>query len=122
MRGGKRCIRHEPAQDVRGHPGDIVVTRALELLLTPRRLSAPEAREWGLIATVVPDGSARGSAEKLAAELAAGSAWALGQTRALVRGAWASDRSTVGHTEATTIARACATPESAALLERFAKR
>jgi 2-(1,2-epoxy-1,2-dihydrophenyl)acetyl-CoA isomerase len=96
--------------------------RALELLLTPRRLSAPEAREWGLITTVVPDGSARGNAEKLAAELAAGPAWALGQTRALVRGAWASDRSAVGRTEAVTIARACATPESAALLKRLAKR
>ncbi|MFJ9565249.1 enoyl-CoA hydratase/isomerase family protein [Streptomyces fuscichromogenes] len=96
--------------------------RALELLLTGRRLSAPEAHDWGLVTTVVPDGTARGSAEELAAELAAGPAWALGQTRALVRGAWASDRSAVGRAEAATIARASATPESAALLKRFAKR
>lgn len=96
--------------------------RALELLLTARRLSAPEAREWGLITTVVPDGSARADAEELAAELAAGPAWALGQTRMLVRSAWASDRIAVGCAEAATIARACATPESAALLKRFAKR
>ena len=96
--------------------------RALELLMTARQLSAYEAHQWGLVATVVPDGDARTRAADLAADLAAGPAWALGQTRSLVRGSWAAERRAVGWAEASTIARACVRSESTALLQRFLKQ
>lgn len=96
--------------------------RALELLMTPRRLAASEAREWGLVTTVVADGNARNDARALATQIAAGPAWALGQTRFLVRSSWTRGRSEAGRAEATTIARACVKPEADALLERFGGR
>jgi 2-(1,2-epoxy-1,2-dihydrophenyl)acetyl-CoA isomerase len=46
--------------------------RALELVLTNRVLSAREALEWGLVASVVPDDELLGAAEALVVRLAAG--------------------------------------------------
>ncbi|MEU8896272.1 crotonase/enoyl-CoA hydratase family protein [Nocardia sp. NPDC048505] len=44
--------------------------RAMDLVLTGRAVSAPEALEMGLVSRVVPAGEARRAAEQLAAELA----------------------------------------------------
>ncbi|NHC21912.1 enoyl-CoA hydratase/isomerase family protein [Nocardioides sp. IC4_145] len=95
--------------------------RALELLLTPRVLTVEEARDWGMVTEVVPDGDADRAAE-LAERLARGPAYALGQARRLVRSGWDADRAAVGRDEAATIARAVTTPQAAALLDRFAGR
>lgn len=45
--------------------------RALDMILTGRPVSAPEALQMGLASRVVADGSARAAAEALAAEIAA---------------------------------------------------
>lgn len=96
--------------------------RALELLLTPRALTADEAHAWGLVTEVVPDATAGDRAAGLARRLAAGPVFALGQARRLVRAGWELDRSATGRDEAVTIARAVVTPDATALLDRFVGR
>lgn len=61
--------------------------RALELLLTNRRLSAAEALEWGLVTQVVADNNVTAAAAALARELAKGPVRAFGVTKRLVNAA-----------------------------------
>lgn len=58
--------------------------RALDLLLTNRRITAPEAAEMGLVSRVVADGRLAEEAEAAAAALARGATGAFGATRRLV--------------------------------------
>ena len=58
--------------------------RALDLLLTNRRIGASEAAEMGLVSRVVPAGTLAGAAAETAAALARGATGALGTTRRLV--------------------------------------
>ena len=58
--------------------------RALDLTLTNRLLTAEEAEQWGLVNRVVPKGEADDAARALAAELAAGPAFAVGQAKRLI--------------------------------------
>ena len=51
--------------------------------------------------------------------MAAGPAYALGQTRRLVRDSWVRDRVASGADETRTITRAVQTPEADRLLSRF---
>jgi enoyl-CoA hydratase len=51
-------------------PRLIGTSRAMDLVLTGRGVSAREALDMGLVNRVVPDGSSRGAAEELARELA----------------------------------------------------
>jgi enoyl-CoA hydratase len=52
-------------------PRLIGVSRAMDMVLTGRAVSAGEALEYGLVNRVVPDGSSRAAAEALGRELAA---------------------------------------------------
>ena len=52
-------------------PRLIGVSRAMDMVLTGRAVSAGEALEYGLVNRVVPDGSSRAAAEVLGRELAA---------------------------------------------------
>jgi enoyl-CoA hydratase len=52
-------------------PRLIGASRAMDMVLTGRGVSAPEALDMGLVNRVVPDGESRRAAEQLAAELAA---------------------------------------------------
>jgi enoyl-CoA hydratase/carnithine racemase len=52
-------------------PRLIGVSRAMDMVLTGRPVSAGEALEYGLVNRVVPDGSSRAAAEALGRELAA---------------------------------------------------
>lgn len=100
-------------------PRVVGLQRALELTLTPRRLSADEAQEWGIVGRVVEDDAVADEAHALARRLADGPAAAFGRARRLLRSSY--DTSLAGRldVEARTIAAAVAEPESAALITRF---
>lgn len=95
--------------------------RALELTLTGRVLSAEEGRDWGLVTTVVDDEELMAAAQRMSGALASGPAFALGQTRRLIRSAWAETRPASGADEARTVSRAVATPEARAVVEAFTR-
>jgi 2-(1,2-epoxy-1,2-dihydrophenyl)acetyl-CoA isomerase len=62
--------------------------RALELTLTNRTLSAQEAYQWGIVTSIVPDGSVQEQTEALARRLGAGPTLALGATKRLLYQGW----------------------------------
>jgi 2-(1,2-epoxy-1,2-dihydrophenyl)acetyl-CoA isomerase len=82
--------------------------RALDLVLTNRVLTAAEAEEWGLVNRVVPDGEAESAAAALAAELAGGPAWALGQAKRVVYEGFDSPLPEAGEREGQVITAAMA--------------
>lgn len=96
--------------------------RAAEMLLAGRVLTAEEAVAWGLVTRSVDDGEVLPEAEALAARLAAGPAYALGQAKRLVRQSWASSRAETGADEARTIAAAVTTDDAQAAISRFLGR
>jgi crotonobetainyl-CoA hydratase len=65
---------------------------ALELLLTGRPMSAPQAMQWGLINRVVPPGEALSAALELAEEIAANAPLAVQASKRLALGATADGR------------------------------
>lgn len=100
-------------------PRVVGLQRALELTLTPRRLSAEEAQEWGIVARVVEDDVVADEAHALARRLADGPAAAFGRARRLLRSSYDTGLSDRLDVEARTIAASVAEPESAALITRF---
>jgi 2-(1,2-epoxy-1,2-dihydrophenyl)acetyl-CoA isomerase len=60
--------------------------RALELMLTNRRLDAQTALDWGIVNRVVPDAELDETTDALARQLAAGPTRAFGETKRLVLG------------------------------------
>ena len=58
--------------------------RAVDLMLTNRRLSAAEAAEWDIVNRVVPDGELMAEAETLAKQLASGPTRAYGGVKKLM--------------------------------------
>ncbi|GAB7389355.1 enoyl-CoA hydratase-related protein [Bacillaceae bacterium] len=65
-------------------PRIVGLRRALELTYTNRSLSAIEAKEWGIVNQVVPDGELVDETEKLAKQLASGPTKSLGVTKRLI--------------------------------------
>lgn len=59
--------------------------RTMQILLTGRRVPAPEARDLGLVSEVVDDGAALSTARELAATVAAGPPESNALTKSLVR-------------------------------------
>jgi 2-(1,2-epoxy-1,2-dihydrophenyl)acetyl-CoA isomerase len=94
--------------------------RALDFALSGRVLSAAEAESWGLIARVVADGQVAAEAGRLAAAMAGGPTYALGETKRLLRRSWEGDRGTAAVDEVATIARAVMTDEATRAIARFA--
>ncbi len=97
-------------------PRAIGQQRALALALTNRALSAREALEWGLVTEVVDDAGVAERAAAVAAELAAGPSFALGQAKRLIRSSWEMSRAEVGADEARTISDAVSTEDASRLL------
>lgn len=62
--------------------------RALELALTNRKLSAQEARDWGLVTEVVADHDLLSRANAMAALLASGPTRSFGATKRLFQSSW----------------------------------
>ena len=85
-------------------PRLIGVRRAMELMLTNRRLSAAEAQEWGLVNTVVPDDELMPTVHDLAAGLAQGGTRAYGAVKRLLHASFSGSLETQMEMEAREIA------------------
>ncbi|MEN8674066.1 enoyl-CoA hydratase-related protein [Nocardioides sp.] len=96
--------------------------RAMDLLLTNRRLTAGEALDWGMVNRVVPDGTVQDAAWSLARGLADGPAASLGVTRRLVRASAGTSYDEHLDLEAAEVKLAARTAESQALVAAFARR
>jgi len=103
-------------------PRAVGQVRALEYALTGRQLTAAEAREWGLVTTVVADEELSQTARELAVKLAAGPVFALGQARRLIRDSWSRTREEAGAEESRTIAAAVLTDDAQQRLAAFTKK
>ena len=101
-------------------PRIVGLRRALELTLTDRRLTAAEALEWGLVTSVGPDQELSDTARRIAAQLAAGPAPALGTTRRLLRDGLTRGLAEQLDIEAVTISQASLSPAAEASLSAFA--
>jgi 2-(1,2-epoxy-1,2-dihydrophenyl)acetyl-CoA isomerase len=99
-------------------PRAIGQQRALHMALTNTPIDADKALDWGLV-TEIGEAS---RAEELAATLASGPVFALGQARRLIRHSFETDRAGAGADEAETISRAVQTEDAQRLLEAFTKR
>ena len=100
-------------------PEAVGMRRALELTLSDRRLSAEEAREWGLVTEVVPAAELNARAEAIAAGWLAGATGALGQAKRLLRSSIERSYAENLSDEARTIAAAFATDDAARLIAEF---
>lgn len=85
-------------------PRLIGMRRAMELMLTNRRLTAAEALEWGLITRVVPDDRLMQEATELAQQLANGATLAFGGVKRMLHESFAGTLETQMEIEARTIA------------------
>ena len=96
--------------------------RALQLVLTPRLLSAAEALDWGLVAEVVPVGTAAERAHELAGAIAGGATSAYGQAKRLIRSQPTRPLAEQLDEEAATIDAAYRSAEAQARIAAFAAR
>jgi 2-(1,2-epoxy-1,2-dihydrophenyl)acetyl-CoA isomerase len=85
-------------------PRLVGMRRAMELMLTNRRLSAEEALEWGLITAVVPDDDLMGAVGELAASLASGATLAYGAVKRMLHESFGGTLETQMELEARSIA------------------
>ncbi len=85
-------------------PRLVGMRRAMELMLTNRRLSAAEALEWGLINQVVPDDELMATAQRMAAKLAAGGTLAFGAVKRMLHESFSGTLETQMEMEARAIA------------------
>ncbi len=85
-------------------PRLVGMRRAMELMLTNRRLSSAEALEWGLINQVVPDDELSATARELAQQLATGAVLAYGRVKALLHNSFTGTLETQMEFEARAIA------------------
>ena len=96
--------------------------RAMELTLTNRVLSAPEAREWGLVTEVVTAEKLMARTEELAQSLAQGATGAFGSAKRLLHSGWNQSLETQMEWESKAIADAGGTSDGkegiAAFLEK----
>ena len=85
-------------------PRLVGLRRAQELALTDRVLTADEARDWGLVTTVLADDEFEPQVHKLAKRLARGPTRAYGQTKRLLAGAFGHGLETQAEHETRSIA------------------
>jgi 2-(1,2-epoxy-1,2-dihydrophenyl)acetyl-CoA isomerase len=85
-------------------PRLVGMRRAMELMLTNRRLTAAEALEWGLVNRVVADDRLMDEARELAGRLAAGATLAFGAVKRMLHDSFAGTLETQMEQEARSIA------------------
>jgi 2-(1,2-epoxy-1,2-dihydrophenyl)acetyl-CoA isomerase len=85
--------------------------RALELALLHPRLSAQQARDYGIVNQVVPDAELMARAEELAGTLASGPLHAFGMTKKLFHLGWSESLEAQMERESQAIAESAAGPE-----------
>lgn len=103
-------------------PEAVGTRRALELLLTPRTLSAAEALEWGLVTELAEPDAVADRAGAIAAHWLGGASAAFGQAKRLtIAGRTRSFQDSLDD-EAATIGAAFDTPEAAARIAAFTTR
>lgn len=85
-------------------PRLVGMRRAMELMLTNRRLSAAEAMEWGLVNQVVADDELMPTVAELAGRLAAGGTVAYGGVKRLLQSTFSETLETQMELESRTIA------------------
>jgi 2-(1,2-epoxy-1,2-dihydrophenyl)acetyl-CoA isomerase len=100
-------------------PRAIGQQRALELALTGRVLTAPEARDWGLVTELAADGAAGTRGRELAKRLADEPTFALGQAKRLIRNSWRVSREDNARDEARTISQAVTTDDARQRIAAF---
>ncbi len=85
-------------------PRLVGMKRAMELMITNRRLSAAEALDWGLITAVVPDDELHDTVRDLASKLAGGATLAYGAVKRLLHGSFSATLETQMEMEARELA------------------
>ena len=103
-------------------PRAVGAARARHILLTDRVLSAQEALDLGLVATVVADDAVVAEATALAERLAAGPAAALARTKRLLRESGSRDLGAQLDAEAAAIAESAAGAEGREGVAAFVER
>lgn len=93
--------------------------RAMDLVLTNRVLSAPEAESWGLVNRVVPDDEVQSAARALAEQLAAGPTKALGLAKRVIYEGAHSALEAAMERESMAIASAAGTRDAREGIEAF---
>lgn len=96
--------------------------RAMELALLHPRLTAREARHYGLVNQVVPDAELAARAEELAKTLASGPLHAFGMTKKLFHRGWSESLEAQLELESEAIAEAAAGPEGREGITSFLKK
>jgi 2-(1,2-epoxy-1,2-dihydrophenyl)acetyl-CoA isomerase len=96
--------------------------RALELMLTGKRLDAEEALAWGLVNRVVDDDALVAEAEALAKKLAQGPAKAFGAIKRLVHSSFLEAMETHMEREARTLAGVTGTEDAREGVRAFAEK
>ncbi|SDR97006.1 enoyl-CoA hydratase/isomerase family protein [Microterricola viridarii] len=96
--------------------------RALELLLTPRTLTAAEALDWGLVTEVTAPDAVAERARAIADSWLGGAPAAFAEAKRLLRAARTRSFRESLDDEAGTIGAAFATPEAMARVAAFARR
>jgi len=97
-------------------------SRAMELYLTNRTLSAREAMQWGLVNRVVPDAEFSGAVVALARELAQGPTYAYGRAKQLFLHSTQESLETQMELEAQAIAATGKSEDFRAGVTAFAKK
>ncbi|MFC8830428.1 enoyl-CoA hydratase/isomerase family protein [Streptomyces sp. NPDC057137] len=103
-------------------PRAIGQQRALELALTNRVITASTALDWGLVGQVVDEEALPRAASELVAALGAGSAFAHGQAKRLIRSSWEAPREQGIDDEAATIVLAADTAHARTKIGGFIRR
>ncbi len=103
-------------------PRKVGISRALELTLTNKVLSAQEAQEYGIVTRVVPDDQLMAEATKTAEMIASGPTVAFGESRRLLHSGLVETLETQMELETQAIARTAVTSDGREGIQAFLEK